>query len=218
MSTEEKKRTDAPEKSGADDDSFQPKKMAWFVAIFQADFPMQMEVFRWLTKDPQYKCIWIMHDKDVYDEPYLRTMPDGSKKQYNKGDIKPAHYHMIVHTPLNTYSQTMSKRFGNYVTFLECRDRVNYAYYLIHATFDSRDKYHYSPEDVSGDLEIYQKLTKSFDEPCVMCREWADALAACEMDGAEAIRFLCIMNRNDVVKFVMAHAYFCEKFFNMKGK
>lgn len=218
MSTEEKKRTASPEESGEGNDlNFKQNKMAWFVAVIQSDSHEQMEVFRWIVKDRQYKCIWILHDRDTYEEEYTRTMPDGTEKLFEAGAIKPAHYHIIVHTPLNTYAKTLSKRFGNYVNFLECRDRINYAFYLTHDTFDSRNKYHYSPEDVCGDSELYRQLTKSFDEPCTMCREWADTLAVCEMDGAQAVQFLCALNRNDVVKFVMSHAYFCEKYFNMKG-
>ena len=74
-----------------------------FVAVAQCDFHEQMEVVRWLQKDPFYTVILALHHSDVYESEdfeegqtsRVRVNGDGSQSEFFVGDAKPAHIHLI---------------------------------------------------------------------------------------------------------------------------
>ena len=52
------------------------RQSVWMCAVIQSDFPNQMDVFRWLLQDNQYRVIYILHDRDIVEEEHTRKMPD----------------------------------------------------------------------------------------------------------------------------------------------
>lgn len=190
------------------------RQSMWMCAVIQADFTEQMDVFRWLQTDNQYRCIWILHDHDLTEEEHVRKMPDGSEVTLKVGDRKYPHYHIIVKIPSKLSAETFSKRFGNYVNFQVCGDSKEYARYLTHETFSARDKYKYSRDEVCGDTALYHDLMVGAkdDDTCDIVERFADLVTLCNGDKALAVKMLCATHDISAVKSIMAHAYFYEKF------
>ena len=141
-------------------------------------------------------------------------MPDGTEVVMREGDRKYPHYHMIIKIPSKLSAETFSKRFGNYVNFLVCGDSKEYARYLTHETFTSRDKYKYSRNDVSGDIALYHDLMVSAkdDDTCDIIDRFSDLVNFCNGDKVLAVKMLCATHDITAVKSIMSHAYFYEKF------
>ena len=190
------------------------RQSVWMCAVVQSDFTEQMDVFRWLCNDNQYRVIYILHDRDTVEEEHTRTMPDGTEMQMKVGDLKIPHYHLIVRIPSKLSAETFSKRFGNYVNFQVCGDSKEYARYLTHETFSARDKYKYSREQVSGDIALYRDLMVSAvdNDPCAIIERVSELTTACNGDKALMLKMLCSVHDVEAVKSIMAHAYFYEKF------
>lgn len=190
-------------------------KTQWMCGIFQTDFSQQMEVFRWLVNDKQYRCIWITHDRDIAEDDRTRQLPDGSEQEIKKGDIKPAHIHIIIKLQKRLLPETFSKRFGSYVNFQACGDAAEYARYLTHNTFDSKNKAEYSPCDICGDRALYCELT-SIRQDDDLCGNVSAFLHLVEMCGSfnDAIAQLCIAGDTPLLRSVMGHAYFYKQLFS----
>lgn len=190
------------------------RQSVWMCAVIQSDFPNQMDVFRWLLQDDQYRVIYILHDRDAVEEEHTRKMPDDTERLMKVGDLKIPHYHLIVRIPSKLTAETFSKRFGSYVNFQICGDSKEYARYLTHETFSARDKYKYSRELVKGDMSMYHDLMTGAkdDDICDVISRFSDAVAMCNGDKSLAIQYLCGMHDIIAVKSVMSHAYFYEKF------
>lgn len=190
------------------------RQSTWMCAVVQADFREQMDVFRWLQNDNQYRVIWILHDHDLAEEDHIRKMPDGSEITLRKGERKFPHYHLIIKIPSKLSADTFSKRFGNYVNFQICGDSKEYARYLTHETYSARDKYKYSRDNVSGDLAMYRDLMVGAkdDDTCDIIERFAELVNLCNGDKALAVKMLCTLHDATAIRSIMSHAYFYEKF------
>lgn len=190
------------------------RQSVWMCAVIQSDFPNQMDVFRWLCKDDQYRVIYILHDRDIVEEEHVRKMPDDTEKTMKVGDLKIPHYHLIIKIPSKLTAETFSKRFGNYVNFQICGDSKEYAHYLTHETFSARDKHQYMRNQVKGDLSLYHDLMTGAkdDDTCEVIARFSQAVSLCDGDKAFAIQYLCGQHDITAVRSVMSHAYFYEKF------
>lgn len=127
-----------------------------FVAVAQCDFHEQMEVVRWLQKDPFYTVILALHHSDVYEpedfeegqKSRVRINGDGSQSEFFAGDAKPAHIHMIIKTASKIRASSLEKRFSGQLHFEACSDVQEYARYLTHSTFAARHKAQYNAEEI----------------------------------------------------------------------
>lgn len=212
----------------AEKTSKRPPAYTCFVAEIRADYHDKMEVLRWLAEDDFYRVVYILHDRDIFydndkdkDGKILRDMPDTDvKKEFQVGDIKPAHYHLIVFRPKKCTEATMDKQFGGYVHFEGCSDAFAYARYLTHETFDSKHKTQYPRSAVLGDVEKYQELLGRDKDVCATARRWLqyreqaiqNASAPDRVD-AEAAKLAIIAGDSALVASIMSHAYFYSKFF-----
>lgn len=190
------------------------KQSCWMCAVIQCDFPSQMNVFRWIMKDKQYRAIYIIHGRDIVQEERVRVLADGSESLLLKGSLKPEHIHMIIRIPKKLSADTFSKRFGSYVNFQICADPAEYARYLTHDTFDSQDKAHYSPAEVDGDMMLYSELT-SISQCDDIAAHVSRFFHFAEMCGDFCLTVQQISNAGDVdlLRSVMSHAYFYKSFF-----
>lgn len=190
------------------------RQSVWMAAVIQADFSEQMDVFRWLQTDSQYRCIWILHNHDVTEKAHTRKMPDGSEVTLNVGDPEYPHYHVIIRIPSKLSAETFSKRFGSYVNFQICGDPKESAHYFTHETFLARDKYKYAREDVCGDMALYHDLMVSAkdDDTCDIVQRFSELTNLCNGDKALAVKMLCANHDISAVRSIMAHSYFYEKF------
>ena len=152
-----------------------------FRAVAQCDFTDQMDVVRWLLNDPLYQLVCIKHDRDVYtaeeiqeqiikrEQPagdyYTRTNGDGSFSQFRAGDVKPAHIHLLVRTTAKMRASTLSTRFCNQLHFQAVADSPHCARYLLHRTFDSRQKAQYEWNELFF-LSPSRQILRSGITPC----------------------------------------------------
>lgn len=205
-----------------------PPAYTCFVAEIRADYHEKMEVLRWLADDDFFRVVYILHDRDFFTDDdkddsgkIFRSMPDtDEKREYEVGDTKPAHYHVMVFVPKKCTESTMGKRFGGYVHFDGCSDAFSYARYLTHETFDSKHKTQYPRSAVLGDVEKYQDLLGRDKDVCATARRWLqyreqaiqNASAPDRVD-AEAAKLAIIAGDSALVASIMSHAYFYSKFF-----
>lgn len=200
-----------------------------FRFVVQTDYPHQMDVFRWLISDSAYTVVWILHDRDRYSL-YDMDEQTGYKYHVRKGwdhvqqfhvdDLKPAHIHGIVKCGRKCTPETMSGRFGQYVTFQGVSDVQQCALYLTHRTFDARNKFQYPEFAVQGDLDYYAECAGLGQTECDMCRRWLGYCAAARdnfigggvVDSgaifALAVKLAIAAGDKSLVKNVMSHSYF----------
>lgn len=203
-----------------------------FVCVIQEDYPEQMDVLRWLQKDPFYIVIVALHDKDTYDKDDFaegetskkRVNGDGTESEFRSGDRKPNHYHCIVKTSSKLRASSLSKRFCNQVHFEVCSDAVEYARYLTHSTFAAREKYQYDAEQAifphtsAAGWQWYTDLTNAADteDICTNVEEWCNLTS--QMSTRDACLTLAATRRTKVLGSVMAHGYFYDKILSKGGK
>lgn len=190
------------------------QRSIWMCAIIQHDFPAQMDVFRWIINDKRYRCIWIVHDRDIADDDRVRVLADGTEQEIKAGDIKPEHIHLICKLPKKLTAETFSKRFGAYVNFQVCADPAEYARYFTHDTFDSQGKAEYSPYDVGGDRALYCELTsiRQDDDICGHVQAFLHLVELCG-DFNSAISQMCSAGDTPLLRSVLSHAYFYKQLF-----
>lgn len=101
-----------------------------------------------------YKYIAIKHDKDVWTED--DNIPEG----VNAGDLKKAHWHVIVKFPQARWNTAVSKELGiahNYIQ--RCVSYEGSLLYLVHKGMPH--KYQYDPNECIGTL--MKDLEKTLD-------------------------------------------------------
>lgn len=199
MSNEEIKTENKPRTDGG-------KRGIYFAFVAQLDESHQMDVVRWLQGDAHYRVCTIVHDHDTYSEN------DGIPEGRAVGDVKPAHVHGIVRVGSKITAGGMKKRFGGYLHFILLEDPAEYAEYMIHNTFRSRDKYKYSPDMVMDDVSLWQELRGTcFDDDCV---QTVRRVKAYLRDTADSGLIDNVLKHNDVaaLRSIMSHAYFYSKF------
>lgn len=208
-----------------------PAQYTVFRAVVQTDRPHQMDVFRWLISDSAYSVCWILHDRDKYapedcegvdpithERFHLRKGWDNVQR-FTVGQTKPAHIHMIVKTGRKCTGETMSERFGHYVTFEGVTDVQATALYLTHRTYAARNKYQYPEMCVQGDLDLYANLAGLGQDEMHLCRRWLEYMRQArdvERDGygqtgdfySMAIKLAIAAGDKALVKSVMSHGYF----------
>lgn len=199
-----------------------------FCAVIQSDFSEQMDVLRWLQKDPYYNVVVALHDVDTYSEDDIpedengqrvrvRDNPDGTQSQFHVGDCKPAHYHLIVKTPSKIRANSLAKRFCGAVHFETLHDAQEYARYLTHSTFAARDKTQYDaekairPHTPAAGWHLYCDLmqTQESSDICKIIEDWCTLTTS--MSKRDAVLQMVATRRTEGLKSVMAHAYFYDK-------
>lgn len=197
-----------------------------FLAVVQADFPMQMDVFNWMKNDTSYQVYYILHDKDTYskdemkDGARVRTNGDGTTSEFRVGDVKPPHYHVVIHSLHKISCASLEKRFARYLHFEPCQDPFEASRYLTHETFSAREKYQYKRSEICGDTCLYWDRMRSLQESDTLeiAERWANLLhlSGCKEDAITA----CIDARDkDLLDDIRKHPYFYDRFFkDKKGK
>lgn len=201
-----------------------PAQYTIFRAVVQTDRPHQMDVFRWLIADSAYCVCWILHDRDIYAPEDCENVDPVTHERYHirkgwdniqrffVGQTKPAHIHMIVKTGRKCTGETMSERFGHYVTFEGVTDAQATALYLTHRTFAAREKYQYPEMCVQGDLDFYAHLAGLGQDELSTCRRWLDYVKQARDSGGDlfsvAIQIAIAAGDRALVRSVMSHGYF----------
>lgn len=215
-----------------------------FRAVAQCDFPAQMDVVRWILSDPLYQVVGIKHDKDTYTadeiseraengaDYFTRTNGDGSLSQFRAGDFKSPHLHLLVRTTSKMRASTLSRRFCDQLHFETVADAPHCARYLLHRTYDSREKYQYdwselffsesckadSEEwynslyggfshgvcDVVGRVQLVREAVAALRESGEISPDRTDNQALCD----ELVR----IGDSEALGSIMAHAYFYKEF------
>lgn len=197
----------------------------WITVILYPENSYHMEFLEYL-KEHDYNLAYIMHDMDV-DE-------NGNKK-------KP-HYHVLIHFDSQRSAQSVVSAAGKgwfkstddgYVCCCRnddgaqekeilsyphtcdiCRDAGDYLHYMIHDTFNSRDKVKYSYYDihfcgVEGDIEKYFKSKargKADDIETLVC--YFDKYGSCQ----NVLSAVLQDKRYDLIPFLTKHSYFIKTF------
>lgn len=183
----------------------------YFCAVFQCRYQGQMDVFRWILNDSGYRVCAICHDRDIaaVEHDILMDGPGSVPFTVHEGDRIPEHYHAIIKVSRRITAESMSKRFGGYVHFESCSDPCEYARYLTHDTFDSRDKVRYESSAIIGDTALYHELVRraiTVDETQIYHR----LRLYIERCGSpkDAIYYALMHDDIEVYKWASAHAYF----------
>lgn len=219
-----------------------------FRAVAQCDFSGQMDVVRWLLGDPLYQLVGIKHDRDIYTadeiqeqitkrnqsvgDYYTRTNGDGSQSQFRAGDLKPPHIHLLIRTTAKMRESTLSARFSSQLHFQAVADAPHCARYLLHRTFDSRNKAQYEWDelffsdpckadseewynslyggfahgtcDVVGRVQLVREAVAALRESGEISPERTDDQALCD----ELVR----IGDSEAIGSLMAHAFFYKTF------
>lgn len=182
----------------------------YFCAVAQSRISSQMDVFRWLLNDSSYRVCAIEHNRDISDSSHeILLDADGNTAEIKEGDLIPAHWHILIKSSARLADNTMTKRFGGYLHFQICSDPHEYARYLTHDTFRSKDKFQYEQSAVVGDTAFYNELLRravTVDQVQIYhrLRIYLDRCG----DNKSAIRYALAHDDIEVVKFAASHAYF----------
>ncbi len=104
--------------------------------------------------DTGYKYIAIKHDKDTWSDD--DKLPDGVQV----GDLKKAHWHVIVRFPQARWDTAVAKELGIARNYLEkCVSYEGSLLYLVHRGYP--DKFQYDPDECIGNL--IKDLEKALD-------------------------------------------------------
>lgn len=131
------------------------RKSNTFCFILYPDDDKHMWVMQKLNRYPQiYRLAYILHDKDSWDEDDEKENPE-----HVAGTLKKAHYHvMCVYKNTVTASAFSQKLGGIYCQVVS--DRYSYMEYMLHDTFDSRDKWQYLPQALKGDSRLIGSMMR----------------------------------------------------------
>lgn len=187
----------------------------WFAFVAQADIAEQMDVVRWLRDDPRYRVVTIMHDRDTYEEDTEITRND-EKVMKHAGETKPAHYHGIVRVGSKITATSFCKRFGGYLHFELLSDPSEYAHYMLHATFNSRDKARYYYGDLLDDVALWDDVADS-DREHDICAV-VERVASYRENGQISIDKMIAEGDAIALRAIMAHSYFYATFVNKNQK
>lgn len=103
-----------------------------------------------------YDIAGILHDKDTWTEEDEQKNPE-----HKAGDLKKAHWHVVVRFKNPTWSSAICKELGIEHTYIEDVKKFDNALqYLIH--YNDTDKTQYNQEDVFGSLRT--KLAESINK------------------------------------------------------
>lgn len=121
----------------SDSQKFRDRK---FVAVLYPEDPTHAACIEKL-KQGGYNFAAILHDKDVYE--------DGDQK----GEIKKAHWHIVLRFKNAVWNTAISKELGITANYLEaCKDVDSALLYLVH--YGHNDKFQYEYEAVFGPLGL----------------------------------------------------------------
>lgn len=212
------------------------KSCLYFGAVVQADFSSQMDVFRWLLQDTGYLVAYILHDSDTYTAEEIaeksdggdcikRTNEDGTESEFRAGDVKPAHYHLLLKVQKKMRGSSLANRFCNQLHFEGLSDSSSYARYMTHSTFDARKKHRYKVQEVqfsdvtaSQSKTMFDTLYAGFGGGLVdtverICTHRAEIAASGAAEPQkELVRVLCSAGDVEGLSSLMSHAYFFKEF------
>lgn len=208
----------------------------YFGAVVQADFTSQMDVFRWLLQDTSYLVSYILHDKDVFTAEEIaqkadggncikRTNGDGTESEFHAGDVKPAHYHVLLKVQKKMRGSSLANRFCNQLHFEGLSDAASYARYMTHSTFDARNKHQYEVQEIrfsecteNQSKTMFNTLYAGFGGGVIdtverICTHRAEIAASGAAEPQkELVRVLCSSGDVEGLSSLMSHAYFFKEF------
>lgn len=206
MATEEKKTRNPPRQA----------RGIWFAFVAQADISEQMDVVRWLRSDPRYRVVTIMHDRDTYDEDTEITR-DGETVTKHAGETKGAHWHGICRVGSKITASSLCKRFGGYLHFELLSDPSEYAQYMLHRTFNARDKVQYDYAALQDDIALWDELqdAQRQDDVLAVVRK-----VSSYRDDRGAINVERMLEDGDAVSLraLIVHSYFYKSFVDKSNK
>lgn len=110
----------------------------------------------------QFSYAYILHDKDTYEKD--QTNENTGEIEHKKGEIKKAHWHVLI-TFVNPRSDTTIKEIiGNEKIHIEKSSFYQMARYLIH--MDNPNKYQYKKQDIETNIKerIENALKREYDK------------------------------------------------------
>lgn len=157
-----------------------PQKGNNFAVILYEDCAEHMEMLKYLTTRPRYECVWIKHDRDIWtvdDEEVING-------DYNAGDKKKPHYHIMWKLRDCTTAQAQQKFFGTWVNHVEMISSASsYVAYMLHDTPDSMKKVSYCMDELKGSSRLIKRCLG--DEAIIQNRNLCDmANILTEGDGS----------------------------------
>lgn len=189
----------------------------FFGFVAQADEPGQMDVVRWLRNDCRYRVVTILHDRDIHDEESVKKKrkagtPD--EELPHVGDTKAAHFHGIVRVGSKVTAQSLSKRFGGYLHFELLHDPAEYAAYMLHATFNARDKVQYKKSELQDDVALWEEISDT-EKSGMDISSVVELVASYRSEDGQINVDEMLRNRDTLaLRALMSHSYFYATFVN----
>lgn len=131
------------------------RKSNAFCFVLYPDDDKHIWVLQMLNRYPQiFRLVYILHDKDSWTEEDEKENP-----VHVAGTLKKPHYHvMCIYKNSVTASAFSQKLGGIYCQIVS--DRYSYMLYMLHDTFDSRDKWQYLPQALKGDSKLIGSMMR----------------------------------------------------------
>lgn len=137
-----------------------PPQFRNFACILYPEDALHERVLQMMLRYPRlYKAVYIYHDKDVYSEQDFedwRAEHNGETPNWNVGDRKKVHIHVLFSWRVGRDAESMCKFLHVYVQGVSDRDSM--LHYMIHDTPDSWEKHSYSVDDLHGDEKVISLL------------------------------------------------------------
>ena len=118
-----------------------------WVSVLYPENDDHMKVISLLS---QCQAVYILHDKDVYDDV---------AEEHKIGDLKKPHFHVVIRFNSQRTATAVANDFGIEPNYFRPTSNIDKALeYLIH--FNNEEKYQYSVNDVKGDKDLIRKLVE----------------------------------------------------------
>lgn len=177
--------------------TFRSERGVYFAFVAQCDIESQMDVVRWLQNDSRYRVCTIVHNRDKDDE--------GVKKN--------AHIHGILKVGKKITAVSLGKRFGGYLHFELLHDAAEYAFYMLHRTFNSQTKAPYDKSELADDVGLWCEITDSEHDDDI-CGIVSNVLGYKDSSGNISISDMLKNQDALALRSVMSHSYFYNMFVN----
>lgn len=125
-----------------------------FGVVLYPDRLEHMDMLKYLEGHSyQFKIVYILHDRDVWDE---------DTEEHKKGEQKEPHYHVAIRCKCKKSLSAFLKFFHVWIDYAEPLSSMDaYILYMLHDTPDSMHKAPYSPEELKGDKGIIRNAVQN---------------------------------------------------------
>lgn len=95
------------------------------------------------------ECVYVLHDRDVHDD---------TTDSHTAGDIKKAHYHVLVYSPAKMTAQALADGLGIDTRWCKKADGLDYCVYMLHIGYLRKAQYRY--DELHGTERLLERAVR----------------------------------------------------------